>query len=115
MSIDEGGCAETSKPTTPDDPIYEVEGVRHMCIPNLPAEVARTASHAFTNALLPYLLEIGSQGIPQAMARSSDLQRGCVYNEGQLSNAIVSELTGEPMGGEGPLSSPGESDPVASP
>ena len=115
MSIDEGGCAETSKPTTPDDPIYEVEGVRHMCIPNLPAEVARTASHAFTNALLPYLLEIGSQGIPEAMARSSDLKRGCVYNEGQLGNAIVAELTGEPMGSETALSSPGESDPVASP
>ena len=98
MSIDEGGCAETSRPTTPDDPIYEVEGVRHMCIPNLPAEVARTASHAFTNAILPYLLDIGTKGVVQALSTSSDLRRGCVYLSGRLENPTVAELTGDALG-----------------
>ncbi len=98
MSIDEGGCAETSRPTTPDEPIYEVDGVRHMCIPNLPAEVARTASHAFTNAILPYLLEIGSKGVIAALDGSSDLRRGCVYLSGRLENSVVAELTGESLG-----------------
>ena len=94
MSIDEGGCAETSRPTTPDEPIYEEEGVRHMCIPNLPAEVARTASHALTNAVLPYLLDIGRYGVQPALERSGDLQRGCVYRDGRLENPVVAELTG---------------------
>jgi len=98
MSIDEGGCAETSRPTTPDDPIYEVDGVRHMCIPNLPAEVARTASHAFTNATLPYLLDIGAHGVAGALDRSSDLARGCVYRAGMLENAAVADVTGDTLG-----------------
>ncbi len=97
MSIDEGGCAETSRPTTPDDPVYEEEGVRHMCVPNLPAEVARTASHAFTNAVLPYLLDLGSLGILPAIHGNRDLQRGCVYRAGVLKNEIVAEVTGEPL------------------
>lgn len=97
MSIDEGGSAETSRPTTPDDPIYEEEGVRHMCIPNLPAEVARTASHAFTNSVLPYLLDIGTHGVQEALERASDLRRGCVYRAGQLENPVVAELTGETL------------------
>jgi len=98
MSIDEGGCAETSRPTTPDDPIYEVDGVRHMCIPNLPAEVARTASHAFTNAILPYLLDMGMHSVPGALERAPDLARGCVYRGGLLENPIVAELTGDALG-----------------
>lgn len=98
MSIDEGGCAETSRPTTPDDPIYEVDGVRHMCIPNLPAEVARTASHALTNAILPYLLDIGAHGVPGALGHSGDLKRGSVYQAGLLENPVVAELTGDALG-----------------
>jgi alanine dehydrogenase len=98
MSIDEGGCAESSRPTSPDEPIYEVDGVRHMCVPNLPAEVARTASHAFTNAVLPYLLSIGELGTATAVAEIADLGRGCVYRHGVLENSVVAELTGEPLG-----------------
>ena len=65
-----------------------------MCIPNLPAEVARTASHALTNAVLPYLLDIGRYGVQPALERSGDLQRGCVYRDGRLENPVVAELTG---------------------
>ncbi len=83
MSIDEGGCSETSRATTPEHPVYEEEGVRHICIPNLPSEVARTASRAFGNSLLPYLFEIG-RGVDAALARSDALRNSCSYHEGRL-------------------------------
>jgi len=97
MSVDEGGAAETSRATTPDDPIYEEEGVRHLCIPNLPAEVARTASHVFTQSVLPYLLQLGEHGIDQAIAMPGALQQAAVYHHGNLKNSIVAELTGETL------------------
>ena len=55
FSIDQGGCIETSRPMTLRDPTFVAEGVIHFCVPNLPAAVARTSSHALTNALLPYI------------------------------------------------------------
>lgn len=75
-AIDQGGCAETSRPTTHDNPTYVVENVIHYCVPNVTARVARTASHALTNAALPYLLEIGARGIEPALQADSALQRG---------------------------------------
>ena len=81
MSIDEGGCSETSRPTTPGSPVYEDEGVRHICIPNLPSEVARTASRALGNCLLPYLFEIGRG---DALTRSGALRNACGYWQGKL-------------------------------
>lgn len=83
MSIDEGGCSETSRPTTPEHPVYEDEGVRHICIPNLPSDVARTASRSLGNSLLPYLFELG-QGVRPALARSDALRAACGYYEGVL-------------------------------
>jgi alanine dehydrogenase len=83
MSIDEGGCSDTSRPTTPEDPVYEDEGVRHICIPNLPSEVATTASRAFGNSLLPYLFDIG-RGVREALAKNPALRGACGYWEGQL-------------------------------
>jgi alanine dehydrogenase len=75
-AIDQGGCAETSRPTTHDNPTYIVENVIHYCVPNVTSRVARTASHALTNAALPYLLEIGAHGIEVALEVDSVLRRG---------------------------------------
>jgi alanine dehydrogenase len=67
VSIDEGGCVETSRPTSHDHPTFVDEGVLHYCVPNMPGTVARTATHAFENAAMPYILEIAEKGIKVAM------------------------------------------------
>lgn len=63
VSIDEGGCFETSHPTTHEHPVYMEEGILHYCVPNMPGAVARTASHAFVNAAMPYITEIAGNGM----------------------------------------------------
>lgn len=88
MSIDEGGCSETSRPTTPEAPVYEAEGIRHICIPNLPSEVARTASRTLGSCLLPYLFEVG-RGARPALIRSEALRAACSYLEGRLVNRAL--------------------------
>ena len=95
MSVDEGGSCET---TRQEPEPYVEEGVRHISTPNLPSEVAQTASIAFTNATLPYLLALGSYGAAGALSAEPGLYRGAVYVEGQLRNSVVAELTGEPLG-----------------
>lgn len=85
MAIDEGGCAETSRPTTPEQPVYEAEGVRHICVPNLPSEVANTASRVLSASLLPYLFLL-ADGVRPALARSDALRNACGFLEGQLVN-----------------------------
>jgi alanine dehydrogenase len=81
FAIDQGGCAETSRPTTHDNPTYVVENVIHYCVPNVTSRVARTASHALTNAALPYLLEIGAHGTQTALDVDVALRRGVqVFN-----------------------------------
>ena len=73
LSIDEGGCSETSRPTSVEEPVYEEEGVRHMCIPNLPSVVARTASRTLGSAVLPYLRILGELGLEAALAEDEYL------------------------------------------
>ena len=97
MSVDEGGCCETTRAHAQED-TYVEEGVRHLCMPNLPSEVARTASIAFSNAILPYLHTMGSDGIKVAISSEPALYRGSVYVDGKLRNSTVAELTGEPLG-----------------
>ncbi|HUI88945.1 MAG TPA: alanine dehydrogenase [Anaerolineales bacterium] len=63
VSIDEGGCVETSRPTTHDHPVYIEEGVMHYCVPNIPGAVARTATHAFVNCAMPFIMEIADGGV----------------------------------------------------
>ncbi len=63
ISIDEGGCVETSRPTTHEHPVYMEEGILHYCVPNMPGAVARTATHAFVNAAMPYITEIAAGGL----------------------------------------------------
>jgi alanine dehydrogenase len=80
VSIDQGGCIETSRPTTIDEPIYVLHDVIHYCVPNMSANVARTATYALTNSLLPYILEITRKGLPQAIEENLGLQRGvCTF------------------------------------
>ncbi len=78
MSIDEGGCAETARPTSHENPTYIEHGVIHCCIPNLPGVVARTATHAFLNAAWPYIRAAAGQGVEAAVAADSALARGVV-------------------------------------
>jgi alanine dehydrogenase len=97
MSVDEGGCCETSRPHTQEES-YDEEGVRHLCVPNLPSEVAQTASIAFTNAILPFLLAMGESSVNNALSAEPPLYRGAVYIKGCLRNSVVAELTGEQLG-----------------
>ncbi len=84
FSIDQGGCAETSRPMTLRDPTYVVDDVIHYCVPNAPALVARTASHALTNAALAYLLEIAQRGVDAAIEENPALQRGTQMRHGKI-------------------------------
>jgi alanine dehydrogenase len=83
ISIDQGGCIETSRPTTHEHPTFIREGVIHYCVPNIPGVVARTATYAFTNAALPYILEIASAGIDTAIARDPALERAINTHRGE--------------------------------
>ena len=96
MSIDEGGCCETTRPHNAEES-YIDEGVRHLCVPNLPAEVAQTASIAFTNAVLPFLLIMGEQGVAKALTTEPALRKATVYLAGKLQNQVVAELSGEAL------------------
>ncbi|MBI3786727.1 MAG: alanine dehydrogenase [Ignavibacteriales bacterium] len=81
VSIDQGGCVETSRPTTLDDPVFIRHGVLHYCVPNIPASVARTATIGLTYALLPYVMDVAKLGINEALKRNKGLARGlCTFN-----------------------------------
>lgn len=89
LSIDEGGCAQTSRATTPQEPVFEAEGVRHLCIPNLPSLVARTASEALSIATLPWLLQLGAHGLDGAVRREPRLARPTQVFDGVITCAQV--------------------------
>lgn len=84
VSIDQGGCAETSRPTTHDHPSYVEEGVLHYCVPNMPGVVARTATHAFVNAAMPYILEITNLGVAEAMEQNPAIEKAVNTHDGKL-------------------------------
>jgi alanine dehydrogenase len=94
FSIDEGGCIETSRPTTLRDPIYIAEGVIHHCVPNITSAVARTTSYAVTNAALPYLLTIGELGLLGAIQKRNDILRGIVLHHGKLAHPDIATALG---------------------
>jgi alanine dehydrogenase len=76
VSIDQGGCVETSRPTTLGDPTFSYRGVTHFCVPNFTADLGRSTSVAIAQAMLPYLLEIAGKGVDAALAGCADLARG---------------------------------------
>lgn len=84
VSIDEGGCVETSRPTTHDHSTFIEEGVIHYCVPNIPSIVARTATFAYLNAAYPYILEIASKGSEQAIADNPAIERGAAIIKGKV-------------------------------
>ena len=92
ISIDQGGCIETSRPTTLDDPVFTRHGVVHYCVPNMTAAVPRTASVGLTNALLAYLLEAVLLGMPQALQQNRGLAVGVCTYQGACTNVAVAKI-----------------------
>ena len=91
-SIDQGGCVETSRPTTIQDPIYVTHGVIHYCVPNMPAVVARTATLALTNAVLPYVQEVCEEGIVKALLHDPGLGKGVCTYKGVCTNEVIAKI-----------------------
>jgi alanine dehydrogenase len=89
FSIDQGGCVETSRLTTLRDPVFIAEGVVHFCVPNVPGSVPRTATHAFNNAIWPYLRQAASVGLEQAIQDIPALARGIAVRDGEVVNEVL--------------------------
>jgi alanine dehydrogenase len=101
VSIDQGGCVETSRPTTPDSPTFIVHDVVHYCVPNMTANIARTASRALADAVLPPLLDIGTKGLAAALEDDPGLAEGVYLYEGKMVNqrlADTLDVMAEPLG-----------------
>jgi len=89
FSIDQGGCAETSRLMTLRDPIFVEEGVVHYCVPNAPGVLPRTSTHAFNNSAWPYILRIAQVGLDQAAQEMPDLARGIATRHGKIVNETL--------------------------
>src|SRR5690242_15383048 len=89
VSIDQGGCFETSRPTTHSDPTYEVDGITHYCVANMPGAVPITSTWALTNATMPYLLKLADQGVHRALGADPGFMKGL--------NVAAGKLTYEPV------------------
>lgn len=95
ISIDQGGCFETSRPTTHEDPTYEVDGVVHYCVSNIPGAYPATSTRALTNATFPYVLALARLGLDAACDRLPELSRGVNTRDGQLVHpAVARSLAG---------------------
>jgi len=91
IAIDQGGCFETSKATTHDNPVYEIDGVIHYCVANMPGAVARTSTFALNNATLPFALKLANLGADKAMADDPHLKNGLNVSGGKIRHAAVAE------------------------
>ena len=94
VAIDQGGCFETSKPTTHSNPIFAVEGVVHYCVANMPGGVAKTSTLALTNATLPYAVEIANKGWKKAMKANEEIRLGANVVKGKVTYKAVAEVFG---------------------
>ncbi|WP_040485473.1 alanine dehydrogenase [Lutibaculum baratangense] len=94
VAIDQGGCFETSRATTHDEPIYTVDGIVHYCVANMPGAVARTSTIALGNATLPYMLALADKGWAQACRDDPHLLAGLAAHAGQLTSLPVGEAHG---------------------
>ena len=94
VAIDQGGCFETSHPTTHQDPIYEVDGIIHYCVANMPGAVPRTSTQALGNATLPFVLALADKGWRQALRDDAHLRAGLSTHEGQLTSGPVGAALG---------------------
>ena len=91
VAIDQGGCAETSRPTTHSEPVYAVDGVTHYCVANMPGAVPITSTKALTNATLPYVEAVADHGLAEAVARDPALARGVNVLDGHVTYEAVAE------------------------
>jgi len=94
VAIDQGGCFETSRPTTHNDPIYDVDGIVHYCVANMPGGVAKTSTMALTNATLPYALEIADKGWKKAFRENPEIKLGANVVKGKVTYKGVADAFG---------------------
>ncbi|HEU5252305.1 MAG TPA: alanine dehydrogenase [Solirubrobacterales bacterium] len=94
VAIDQGGCFETSRPTTHRDPTFEVDGITHYCVANMPGAVPITSTHALTNATLPYALALADHGVAEAIRRDPGLRLGVNVAAGKVTHPAVAEGVG---------------------
>jgi len=92
ISVDQGGCFETSRPTRLSDPTYVVDGITHYCVPNLASLVARSATYAMANVTLPYVQDLGRQGVAAALAADPVLARGVMIMGGRVTHPALAEV-----------------------
>lgn len=97
VSVDQGGCVETTRPTTHSDPVYAVDGVVHYCVANMPGIVPRTSTYALTTATLPFLLRIASDGVDRAIRSYPGLAKGVNLKDGKIVHRGVAEAHGLPF------------------
>ncbi len=97
IAIDQGGCAETSRATTHDDPVYTEHGIVHYCVANMPGAYSRTATQALTNATLPYAIKIANLGCQAALSQMQDLQGGLNTYQGHITYKAVAEALNLPF------------------
>jgi alanine dehydrogenase len=94
VAIDQGGCFETSRPTTHAEPTYVVDGVVHYCVTNMPGAVARTSAVALNNATLPFTLQLADKGWRRACAENPHLAQGVNVHAGRVTYKAVAEALG---------------------
>ena len=94
VSIDQGGCFETSRPTTHSDPTYEVDGITHYCVANMPGAVPITSTYALTNATMPYVVTLAERGVNEALAADPGFMKGLNVAAGQLTYEPVARDQG---------------------
>ena len=91
ISIDQGGCFESSRPTTHDDPVYIEEDIVHYCVTNMPGAVPLTATESLNKATLPYILELANKGIETALKENPHLANGLNIKNGEIIHESVRE------------------------
>jgi len=94
VAVDQGGCIESIHETTHNDPVYELHGVLHYAVGNMPGAVPHTSTYALTNATLPYQLEVAKHGVAEACRRDEPLSHGLNTFGGSVTNAAVAEFLG---------------------
>jgi alanine dehydrogenase len=96
VAIDQGGCVETSRPTTHSKPTYIVNGVVHYCVTNMPGAVGRTSTYALCNVTFPYVMQIAQRGLHAAAALDPGLANAVNMYDGKLTNKAVADTFGIP-------------------
>ena len=94
VAIDQGGCFETSKPTTHAKPTYIVDDIVHYCVTNMPGAVGRTSTQALTNVTLAYVMQLANKGLDRAAADNAGLAQGVNVRAGKVTNAAVAATFG---------------------